>query len=101
MFVFPTLALLFALQRRINRTLTQKYDMHALRILQKLELEVMQEFAESMGCDEDDVPVDLDLLGIFNSPVNERQDKLVSFLIFRFVNLRISLVLVSPRLFLL
>lgn len=56
--------------------------MHALRILQKLETELMQEFAERLGCDEDDVDIELDLLRIYNSEKETRRDGLVILLVF-------------------
>jgi hypothetical protein len=62
----------------MNRTLTQKYDMHALRILQKLETELMAELAEVYGCDEDEVPVEIDLLRVYNTEHGLRKDALVS-----------------------
>eukprot|EP01038_Epipyxis_sp_PR26KG_P011821 gene11821-15819_t len=54
-------------KRRMNRTLTQKYDMHALRALQKVEAEFLTKLAELCGCEEEDVPIDVDLLSLYNS----------------------------------
>mmetsp|Transcript_23059 Transcript_23059/g.51250 ORF Transcript_23059/g.51250 Transcript_23059/m.51250 type:complete len:102 (+) Transcript_23059:73-378(+) len=53
-------------ERRVNRTLTAKYDMGSLRALQKLESDFMISLAGFYGCGEDDVPVELDLLEIYN-----------------------------------
>ncbi len=64
-------------ERRIARTLTQKYDMHALRILQKLETELLHELGELYGCDEDDVNVELDLLAVYNADESDRKRRLV------------------------
>eukprot|EP01032_Pedospumella_encystans_P009986 gene9986-11702_t len=58
--------------RRINRTLTQKYDMGALRALQKLESDFLVALAAVYGVEEDEVPVELDLLQIYNSPEESR-----------------------------
>lgn len=62
----------------MNRTLTQKYDMHALRALQKLEAELLQWLAELYGCEEDGVPVDVDLLEVYNEEPPARAESLVS-----------------------
>ncbi len=63
--------------RRINRTLTQKYDMGALRALQKLESDFLIALAGVYGVEEDEVPVELDLLQIYNSPEDARLGMLV------------------------
>lgn len=39
-------------RKKVNRTLTQKYDMHALRALQKLEADLLRELAEVHGVPE-------------------------------------------------
>lgn len=65
-------------QKRMNRALTQKYDMHQLRALQKLEQEFMDVICPIYGCDEDTLPVVVDLLKIFNEPASIRQSHLVS-----------------------
>lgn len=62
----------------MNRTLTQKYDMHALRALQKLEAELLQELARLFECTEDDLEVEVDLLEIYNLEVPLRPEALVS-----------------------
>jgi hypothetical protein len=61
----------------MNRALTQKYDMHALRQLQKIEAEFLLHLAELYGCDEDEVPIDVDLLKIYNTEATERETALV------------------------
>lgn len=63
--------------RKMNRTLTQKYDMHALRALQKLEAELLQWLAELYGCEEDGVPVEVDLLEVYNLDPPLRAEALV------------------------
>jgi len=66
--------------KRANRALTQKYDMHQLRDLQKLEEEFLEAICAIYGCDEDSLPVTVDLLKIFNEPVAQRREHLVEFL---------------------
>eukprot|EP00598_Pedospumella_elongata_P004192 CAMPEP_0184971916 /NCGR_PEP_ID=MMETSP1098-20130426/4039_1 /TAXON_ID=89044 /ORGANISM="Spumella elongata, Strain CCAP 955/1" /LENGTH=100 /DNA_ID=CAMNT_0027494121 /DNA_START=107 /DNA_END=409 /DNA_ORIENTATION=- len=66
--------------RRINRTLTQKYDMGALRALQKLESDFLVALAAVYGVEEDEVPVELDLLQIYNSPEESRLGMLQNLL---------------------
>ena len=51
--------------------------MGALRALQKLESELLVELAPIYGCEEDDVPVELDLLAIFNMEEPKRLGELV------------------------
>ena len=51
--------------------------MHALRILQKLETELLHELGELYGCDEDDVNVELDLLAVYNADESDRKRRLV------------------------
>eukprot|EP01039_Chlorochromonas_danica_P009132 gene9133-10081_t len=58
-------------QRRINRTLTQKYDINALRALQKLE-EVVLEQVEAIY----EVPSEFDIIAIYNRKDDEREAKL-------------------------
>ena len=64
----------------MNRTLTQKYDMGALRALQKLESDCMAKLADIFQCDEDDVTVELDLLCVYNAPEAERDGLLTEML---------------------
>lgn len=64
----------------MNRTLTQKYDMGALRALQKLETDFLAELTKIYGCDEDDLPVELDLLHIYNQEESTRLAALVRVL---------------------
>lgn len=63
--------------RRINRTLTQKYDMNALRALQKLETQLTEQLSANLGVEEDELPVEIDLLRIYNLEVGEREKELV------------------------
>ena len=53
--------------------------MGALRALQKLESDFLTELAGVYGCEEDDVPFELDLLQIYNSPEDTRLKQLVSY----------------------
>ena len=64
----------------MNRTLTQKYDMGALRALQKLEGDTMQKLAELFQVEEDDVPVELDLLTAYNYAEDKRVELLKEML---------------------
>ena len=66
--------------KRVNRALTQKYDMHQLRALQKLEEEFMAVVCPIYNCDEDTLPVVVDLLKIFNEPADHRRQHLVELL---------------------
>ena len=50
----------------MNRALTQRYDMGALRALQKLENEYLEKLTALYNCEEDDLPIELDLLAIYN-----------------------------------
>ncbi len=63
--------------RRINRTLTQKYDMHALKELQKVETELGEQLCQLLGCDEDEHGVEIDLLSVYNSDPVDRESQLV------------------------
>mmetsp|Transcript_2456 Transcript_2456/g.3849 ORF Transcript_2456/g.3849 Transcript_2456/m.3849 type:complete len:108 (+) Transcript_2456:107-430(+) len=67
-------------KRRINRTLTQRYDMGALRALQTLEGAFLEKLAEVYGCEEDDVPVEIDLLNIYNQDESVRPGMLQDIL---------------------
>lgn len=59
--------------------------MHALRILQKLETEILSELGEALGVDEDEVDIELDLLGVYNKDKDTRKDALVSNFILYFL----------------
>lgn len=52
--------------------------MNALRALQKLESDLLAKLAPIYKCDEEDVPVDIDLLRIYNDDKNLREPQLVS-----------------------
>jgi hypothetical protein len=52
--------------------------MHSLRALQNLEAELMQKLSVVYGCDEEDVPVELDLLKIYNDEPTTRREQIVS-----------------------
>ncbi len=59
--------------------------MHSLRALQNLEASFMQKLSVIYGCDEEDVPVELDLLKIYNDEPNTRRPQIVSLFIFSVV----------------
>ncbi len=52
--------------------------MHALRALQKLEAQVIEQLATIYGVEEDELPIEVDLLSIYNLDESEREGKLVS-----------------------
>jgi hypothetical protein len=52
--------------------------MNALRKLQKLEAEITEQLAGTLGCDEDDLPVEIDLLRVYNCVPEDRKEELVS-----------------------
>jgi hypothetical protein len=63
--------------RRATRALTQRYDMNALRAIQNIEENYQKAIAELYGCDEDDVPIEIDTLALFNAKPEARRDILV------------------------
>jgi hypothetical protein len=63
----------------MHRTLTQKYDMHSLRALQELEADFLKLMAPIYGCEEEDVPLEIDLLTIYNGEKKEWEGKLVRY----------------------
>ena len=52
--------------------MTMKYDIHALNFLQHYEESLAPELAALYQVPEDDVPVELDLLHVFNAPAEQR-----------------------------
>jgi hypothetical protein len=64
-------------KRRANRALTQRYDMHALRKIQKIEDDFRSKLSLVYGCDPDDIPIELDTLSIYNAEVSQRRSLLV------------------------
>lgn len=62
----------------MNRTLTQRYDMNALRALQKLETQIVEKVCQQMGIEEDDLDIEVDLLRVYNMDAAEREGELVS-----------------------
>ena len=62
--------------------MTQRYDMHALRKIQKLEDDFRQKLADIYDCDADDVPVDLDTLSVYNQEPDLRKGTLVCIKIY-------------------
>jgi|LauGreSBDMM110SN_4_FD.fasta_scaffold150347_1 hypothetical protein len=64
-------------KRKMNRTLTQRYDMSQIKKLQSLEEKYMEHIAQLYGVDKDDLNIDLDILAIFNIiNDNEKRTKL-------------------------
>lgn len=59
--------------KRINRVMTQKYDMQSLRALQVLEAEFLKDLCSIYSCEEEDIPAEVDLMEIFNLDQKERQ----------------------------
>ncbi len=86
-------------KRRINRTLTAKYDMNALRALQKVESVFMQKLSVIYGCDEDEVPVEIDLLGVYNDERSTRLESLVRAFICSFHTLFNDFIHQFPAIF--
>ncbi len=56
-----------------NRTLTQKYDMHAVRAIQAIEEKLLTSLGAVYGCDADELPVEIDSLEIFHASEPERR----------------------------
>lgn len=54
----------------MNRTLTQRYDMHSLRALQTLESELVQKLSAELGIEEDDM--EIDILTVYNSTEDKK-----------------------------
>lgn len=67
-------------ERRMNRTLTQKYDLYAMRALQNLESKFLESMAAIYKCEEDDIPIEVDLLKIYNDGPETRRGQFVSAL---------------------
>lgn len=65
-------------KKRVGRAVTQRYDMASLRVVQGLEGKFNEDVAALYGCDEDELPFDIDTLGIFQSPPGSRRAQLVS-----------------------
>ena len=63
-----------------KRALTQKYDMKALHALTAMEEEFLLELAGLYGCEEDDLPVAVDLLEVYNQPAAQRETTLADSL---------------------
>ena len=59
--------------------------MNALRALQKVESVFMQKLSVIYGCDEDEVPVEIDLLGVYNDERSTRLESLVRAFIWAFM----------------
>ena len=57
--------------------MTQRYDMHALRKIQKLEDDFRLKLAVIYGCDADELPVELDTLALYNEEPDARRGILV------------------------
>ena len=63
-----------------NRTLTQKYDMSAVRAIQTIEEKLIASLATVYGCDADELPVEIDSLEIFHASEPERIDLVTAIL---------------------
>lgn len=61
----------------MHRTLTQKYDMASLKALQQLEADFLGMVAPLYGCEEEDVPLEVDFLTIYNGEKDQRESQLV------------------------
>ena len=59
-----------------KRALTQKYDMKALHALTAMEEDFLKDLAILYGCEEDDLPVTVDLLEVYNQPASQRESSL-------------------------
>lgn len=55
--------------------------MNALRAIQKIEEAYQKAIAELYGCDEDDVPIEIDTLALFNAKPESRRDLLTASII--------------------
>jgi len=60
-------------EKKPARHLTQRYDMHALHAIQRVEEKLQVSLGEIYGCDPDDLPCEIDSLEIFNQPVEARR----------------------------
>ena len=63
-----------------KRHLTQKYNMKAIHALTNMEETFLTDLAALYGCEEDDLPVTVDLLEIYNEPSSSRADHMRSLL---------------------
>ena len=65
-------------ERRGNRALTQRYDIHALKKINAIEDEFRMELSKMYSCDPDDVPINLDILELYNQDLAQRKATIVS-----------------------
>ena len=66
----------------MNHKLSQRYDMSALRAIQKLDSDIWDALVQLYGVTHpNDVPVDLDITDIFNSAPEDRRELFVSALL--------------------
>ena len=98
--------------RRVERTLTQKYNMPSLRALQHLEVELNAKLAIVYNCEaviillineiyifdihifeQDDVPVEIDLLHIFQEEASTRREILVCSRIRFYIRKQIAVII--------
>lgn len=59
--------------KRINRVMTQKYDMQSLRQLQTLETNFVKALAEIYGCAEEDIPAEIDMFEVSRLEASARE----------------------------
>jgi hypothetical protein len=71
--------------RRTQRALTQRYDMTTLLAVQKIEEDFVAKAAAFYGCEEDELPYDVDMLGLFNSEPAARREQLVRKLVVLYI----------------
>ena len=55
-----------------------KYNMHTLRAIQEMEDKARISLAPIYGCEPDEIPVDFDLLDIYQAKPESRRDILVT-----------------------
>ncbi len=68
-------------ERRATRALTQRYDMAALRAIQKIEGEFLVTLSNLYGVEEDDLPIQVDTLDLYNSDASVRRQRMVCVIV--------------------
>ena len=63
-----------------KRHLTQKYNMKAIHALTNMEEEFLADLAALYGCEEDDLPITVDLIEIYNESASNRANHIRSLL---------------------
>lgn len=67
-------------EKKPSRHLTQRYDMHALHAIQRVEEKLQAALGDIYGCDPDDLPCEIDTLEIFNQPAAVRREMIMKVL---------------------